>query len=71
MLSTMRLLGQMFTTGVAMLVFAIYIGRVEIVPLYYPLLVKSTQVAFFIFGFLCIAGTFVSLAKGNMRPGNK
>jgi MFS family permease len=70
-LSTMRLLGQMFSMGIAMLLFAVYIGRVEIVPAYYPLLIKSIQVAFLIFGFMCVAGIYASFARGNMRLNNE
>lgn len=71
MLSTMRLLGQMFSMGVAMLLFAVYIGRVEIVPAYYPLLMKSVRTAFLIFGFMCVAGIYASFARGNMRLNNE
>ena len=67
MLATMRLLGQMFSMGIAMLIFATYLGRVEIAPAYYPHLLKSIQVAFLIFGFLCIVGIFASLTRGNVR----
>jgi len=66
-LSTMRLLGQMFSMGVAMLLFAVYMGKVEIVPLYYPLLMKSVRIAFLVFGFMCVAGIYASFARGNMR----
>jgi EmrB/QacA subfamily drug resistance transporter len=71
MLSTMRLLGQMFSMGIAMLLFAVYIGRVEIVPAYYPLLMKSVRAAFLIFGFMCVAGIYASFARGNMRLNNE
>ena len=67
MLSTMRLLGQMFSMGVAMLLFAVYMGKVEIVPLYYPLLMKSVRIAFLVFGFMSVAGIYASFARGNMR----
>jgi EmrB/QacA subfamily drug resistance transporter len=67
MLATMRLLGQMFSMGIAMLIFATYLGRVEIAPAFYPHLLKSIQVAFLIFGFLCIVGIFASLTRGNVR----
>lgn len=67
MLATMRLLGQMFSMGIAMLIFATYLGRVEIAPAFYPHLLKSIQVAFIIFGFLCIVGIFASLTRGNVR----
>jgi MFS family permease len=67
MLATMRLIGQMLSMGIAMLLFALYMGKVEILPVYYPLLLKSTKVAFTIFGFLCVGGTFASLIRGNVR----
>jgi EmrB/QacA subfamily drug resistance transporter len=71
MLSTMRLLGQMFSMGIAMMLFALYMGRVEIVPAHYPLLMKSVQVAFLIFGFMCVAGIYASFARGDMRLNNE
>ncbi|MEI6152741.1 MAG: MFS transporter [Deltaproteobacteria bacterium] len=67
MLATMRLLGQMFSMGISMLIFATYIGRVEITPVFYPHLLRSIQTAFLIFGFLCIVGIFASLTRGNVR----
>jgi EmrB/QacA subfamily drug resistance transporter len=67
MLSTMRLLGQMFSMGIAMLLFAVYIGRVEIVPASYPFLMKSVRTAFLLFGFMCVAGIYASAARGNVR----
>jgi EmrB/QacA subfamily drug resistance transporter len=66
-LGTMRLIGQMFSMGIAMLIFTLYMGEVEILPEYYPLLLRSTKVAFTIFGFLCVGGTFASLIRGNVR----
>lgn len=67
MLATMRLLGQLFSMGIAMFIFAIYIGRVEIIPRYYPSLMKSINTAFIIFGILCVGGVFISLIRGNLR----
>lgn len=66
-LGTMRLTGQMLSMGIAMLIFAIYIGRVEINPTIYPHLLRSTQIAFGIFAALCFAGIFASLARGKLR----
>jgi len=66
-LGTMRLIGQTLSMGVAMLIFAIYIGRVEITPEYYPLFLKSAKTAFPIFAILCFGGTFASLASGRKR----
>ena len=35
-IGTMRLTGMMFSMGIAMFIFSLYIGRVEITPEYYP-----------------------------------
>ncbi|MGD8624649.1 MAG: MFS transporter [Anaerolineae bacterium] len=69
MLGTMRLVGQMSSQGIATLLFALYIGRVEITPQYYPAFMTSTQVAFAIFCILCLVGIFASLARGQIRAG--
>jgi EmrB/QacA subfamily drug resistance transporter len=66
-LGTMRITGQMFSLGIATLLFALYIGRVQIVPEHYPLFIKSTKTAFIIFAALCFGGIFASLARGKTR----
>jgi EmrB/QacA subfamily drug resistance transporter len=63
-LGTMRSIGQMFSLGIATLVFAIYIGRVQITPEYYPQFIESIRIAFIIFAALCFGGIFASLARG-------
>ena len=65
--ATMRQVGMMFSMGITMLLFAMYIGRVEITPEYYPVFVKSVKAAFVIFASLCFGGIFASLARGRMR----
>jgi EmrB/QacA subfamily drug resistance transporter len=69
MLGTMRLLGQVFSMGIVMVAFALYIGAVEIVPRHYPMLLKSITVIFTVFGFLCVGGIFASMTRGNIRSG--
>jgi hypothetical protein len=64
---TMRVIGQMLSLGTAMLLFSIYIGRVQITPEYYPLFLKSERTAFIIFAVLCLGGVFASLARGKTR----
>lgn len=64
---TMRLMGMMISMGIATLVFALYIGRVQITTEYYPTFVESVRVAFGIFFVLCICGVLASLARGNVR----
>jgi EmrB/QacA subfamily drug resistance transporter len=66
-LGTMRLTGQMLSMGVAMLLFAIYIGRVQITPEFFPLFLVSVNVAFTIFTILCFIGIFASLKRGKIR----
>lgn len=66
-LGTMRLTGQMLSMGVVMLIFAVYIGRVQITAEYYPLLLQSEQVALLIFAILCFGGIFASLARGRLH----
>ena len=66
-LGTMRLTGQMFSMGIAMLIFAIHIGHTQITPEYYPLFLNSTRTAFLFFGILCSGGVLASLARGNVR----
>ncbi len=66
-LGTMRATGNMFSMGIVMLIFSLYIGRTQITPSYYPLFIKSVKSAFIIFTSLCLAGIFASLSRGRMR----
>jgi EmrB/QacA subfamily drug resistance transporter len=66
-LGTMRLIGQMLSLGIATLLFALYLGRVEITPEYYGLFLASARTAFAIFAALCVGGIFASLARGKVR----
>lgn len=61
---TMRLLGQMLSMGIAMMIFSLVIGPVEITPEYYPQFILSLHYAFSLFTVLCIIGIFASLARG-------
>lgn len=60
---TMRLIGQMLSMGVAMLIFSIFIGNVQILPGNYPALLTSIKVVFTIFIILCVVGIFASLVR--------
>jgi len=66
-LGTMRITGNMFSMGIVMLIFSLYIGRTQITPYYYPLFIKSVKSAFIIFTALCLAGIFASLPRGRVR----
>jgi len=50
-----------------MLMFTLYIGRVQITPEYYSLFQQSMKTAFIIFAILCFGGIFASLARGKVR----
>ena len=71
MVSTMRLLGQILSMGLALMVFAILIGSVRITPLQYPALLNSIQTIFMICTALCFVGIFASAAQGQKtKPKN-
>jgi MFS family permease len=67
MIATMRLVGQAFSMGMTLILFALYIGRIQITPDSYPLFLKSMTTAFAIAAGLCCAGIFISVARGRMH----
>jgi len=66
-IATMRQVGMSFSMGIAMLLFAIYIGRVEITPEYYSSFLITTRIAIIIFTDLCSTCIIASLARGSTR----
>ncbi len=60
---TMRLIGQMLSMGIALIIFSVYIGNVQIVPSNYPELLTSIQIVFALCTILCFVGIFASLAR--------
>ena len=66
-LGTMRLVGQMFSMGITMLVFAVIIGNHTISKANNPLLLQSTQIIFIILAVICAGGVFASLARGKVH----
>ena len=66
-LGTMRLIGQMFSMGMAMMIFSIIIGKVRITPELYPFFLKSVKIILVINGTLCLVGIFSSLARGKLQ----
>lgn len=65
--ATMRLMGQMGSMGVAVVVLAVYLGKVEIVPGYYGLFLESVKTIFVLFAGLCAGGVCVSFLRGEVR----
>jgi EmrB/QacA subfamily drug resistance transporter len=66
---TMRMVGQMLSMGIAMMLLVIYIGQQAIMPETYPGLIAGMRTGFIIFSVLCILGIFASLARNNNLSG--
>jgi EmrB/QacA subfamily drug resistance transporter len=66
-LGTMRLTGQVFSMGIATLIFAIHIGHAQITPEYYPAFLISMKTAFIFSGIVCAFGILASLSRGKVR----
>jgi EmrB/QacA subfamily drug resistance transporter len=61
---TMRMVGMSFSMGITIVIFSMFIGKVQITPEYYPLFLKATKIAFTFFAVLCLWGAIISyLAK--------
>ncbi|MHB8055185.1 MAG: MFS transporter [Candidatus Aminicenantales bacterium] len=71
LLATMRLTGQMASMGIATLVFALRIGRVQITPEVHPGFLAASRIAFLLFAVLSLAGVFASLARGTIHRYNR
>jgi EmrB/QacA subfamily drug resistance transporter len=68
---TMRMIGQMMSMGIAMMLIAMFLGRQTINPDTYPSLLKSMKIGFIIFSVLSVLGIFASLARNkNDLAGN-
>ena len=67
MQATMRLVGQMLSMGIAMLVFAWIIGNRSITHENSALLIVSAKIIFGILAVTCLAGVFASLARGRVH----
>lgn len=65
--STMRLIGQVLSIGIATLFIAVYVGTAEITPAVSEEFLESFNVSFVVFAVLCFAGIFASLARGKVR----
>jgi EmrB/QacA subfamily drug resistance transporter len=66
-LATMRVVGQMLSMAIVMLIFAVYIGRIAITPDVYGSLIEGTRTSFIVFSILCVIGIFASLGRGKIR----
>jgi len=67
MLGTMRSIGMMFSLGIAMLVFSMVMGRVQVTADVHPQFLESLRVILIIFVVLCAGGVAASMARGKVR----
>jgi EmrB/QacA subfamily drug resistance transporter len=67
---TMRMVGQMMSMGIAMMIISLYIGKQPINPTTYSGLVSGMRTGFLIFSVLSVFGIFASLAR-NKKLKNK
>ena len=64
---TMRMVGQMLSLGIAMMLLSLYIGREAITPLTYPGLISAIRTGFLIYAILSALGVFASLARNKRK----
>lgn len=69
--ATMRQLGMMLSMGIAVVLFALFLGRVKISPEVQVPFLDSLAWAFGIFAFLCFGGIFASLARGRLHTNSE
>lgn len=60
---TMRMVGQMLSMGIAMMLIALYLGKKPISPETYPGLLSAMRTGFIIFSILSVCAVFASLAR--------
>jgi hypothetical protein len=66
-LGTTRLIGMMFSMGIAMLILALYMGGVQITPAYHEPFLQGMRMAFAIFALLSLGGVAASLVRGTVH----
>jgi EmrB/QacA subfamily drug resistance transporter len=63
-IGTMRMVGMSFSMGITIVIFSVYLGKVQITPTYYPLFLKCVKTTFTLFAVLCLVGAAMqSLAR--------
>jgi len=60
---TMRMVGQMMSMGIAMMLISLFLGKNTINPETYPGLISAMRTGFVIFSILSVLGIFASLAR--------
>ncbi len=65
--ATMRIVGQMVSMTIVMLIFSIQFGGAQISMVENSIFTASTRMAFLIFSALCLIGVWFSYVRGNLR----
>ena len=68
---TMRMVGQMLSKGIAMMLISLYLDKKSITPETYPGLIAAMRTGFIIFSILSVIGIFASLARNGRLKTNK
>lgn len=66
--STMVFTGQLLSMGVVLLIFAMYLGNVQITFQYYPTFLKSLNAAFLVYAAVCFVMIFALISMGKTKP---
>jgi MFS family permease len=66
-MGTMRLLGQMFSMGLVMLILSLFMGKEPVILENTQYFLRSIQVVFLVFCILCFFGIFASYARGRVH----
>lgn len=66
-LGTMRMVGQMMSMGIAMMLISVNIGRESIIPANYNGLILTIRTGFLAFAILSVLGIFASLARNKQE----
>ena len=66
-LASMRMIGQMFSMGIVIVIFSIFFGGAKISPANQDSFLLSARTAFILFTVLCFAGIFASLSRGKIH----
>ena len=66
-ISTMRVMGQMLSMCICMLIMTNFIGQVHLGPEHAALLIQMSHITFLIFAVMCFGGIVASMARGRTQ----
>jgi EmrB/QacA subfamily drug resistance transporter len=66
-LASMRMIGQMFSMGLVIVIFSVFIGKAEETQFDQSEFIFSLKILFTLFSVLCFIGIFASLARGKLQ----